>query len=160
MEDISIMSAEFGGSQSSNHETVNPPKLLDRVRAAIRTRHYSRSTEQTYVSWIRRFILFHRKRHPLEMGKEEMGEFLSHLAVEGHVAASTQNQALNALVFLYKQVLERDVGLIDGVVRAKRPKRAPVVLTREEVKQVFAQLGGVELLVCTLLYGAGLRLLE
>jgi site-specific recombinase XerD len=139
---------------------ASPPKLLDRVRIAIRTRHYSRSTEQTYVSWIRRFILFHGKRHPIEMGKEEVGQFLSHLAVDGRVAASTQNQALNALVFLYKQVLERDVGLIDGVVRAKRPKRLPVVLTRDEVKQLFAGLSGVELIVCTLLYGSGLRVLE
>jgi integron integrase len=136
------------------------PKLLDRVREAIRTRHYSPRTEQAYVHWIRRYIFFHKVRHPAEMGKPELNAFLSHLAVKERVSASTQTQALSALVFLYKQVLERDIGLLEGVVRAKRPGRVPVVLTRGEVKQLLAHLDGVVLLVCTLLYGSGLRLLE
>jgi integron integrase len=136
------------------------PKLLDRVREAIRTRHYSPRTEQAYVHWIRRFIFFHKLRHPAEMGKPELNAFLSHLAVREHVSASTQTQALSALVFLYRQVLERDIDMLEGVVRAKRPDRVPVVLTRAEVRQLFAHLDDVVLLVCTLLYGGGQRLLE
>jgi site-specific recombinase XerD len=123
-------------------------------------RHYSPRTEQAYVHWIRRYIFFHKVRHPAEMGKPELNAFLSHLAVRERVSASTQTQALSALVFLYRHVLERDIGLLEGVVRAKRPFRVPVVLTRGEVRQLFAHLDGVVLLVCTLLYGSGLRLLE
>jgi integron integrase len=136
------------------------PKLLDRVRDAIRTRHYSPRTEQAYVHWIRRYIFFHGVRHPADMGKQELNAFLSHLAVKEHVSASTQTQALSALVFLYRHVLERDIGLLEGVVRAKRPARVPVVLTRSEVRQLLTHLDDVVLLVCTLLYGSGLRLLE
>jgi site-specific recombinase XerD len=106
------------------------PKLLDQVRAAIRMRHYSVRTEEAYVSWIKRFILFHGKRHPLEMGKDEITRFLSALAVHGHVSASTQNQALCALLFLYRHVLDQNLGWLEGVVRAKRPQRLPVALTR------------------------------
>lgn len=109
------------------------PKLLDQVREAILTRHYSFRTEEAYVAWIRRFILFHDKRHPAEMGKVEIEKFLTALAVERHVAASTRNLALAAILFLYKDVLGRDPGWIDDVVRAKRPQRLPVVLTRPEV---------------------------
>jgi len=130
------------------------------VRQAIRIRHYSPRTEQAYVNWIRRYIFFHNVRHPAEMGKPELNAFLSHLAVGGHVSASTQTQALSALVFLYRHVLGREIGLLDGVVRAKRPARLPVVLTRDEARQLFAKMDGVVLLACRLLYGSGLRLLE
>jgi integron integrase len=136
------------------------PKLLDEVREAIRTRHYSLRTEEAYVSWIKRFILFHGKRHPLEMGKDEITRFLSALAVHGQVSASTQNQALCALLFLYREVLSEDFGWLDDVVRAKRPQRLPVVLTRREVKALLGALEGVHWLMASLLYGAGLRLLE
>ncbi len=134
--------------------------LLDRVRQAIRARHYSPSTEQAYVAWIRRFIFFHGKRHPTEMGEPEVNQFLTHLAVHEHVAASTQNQALAALLFLYDKVLNRPLGQIEGIVRARRPRRLPVVLTRQEVRTVLDQMDGTPRLVCTLLYGSGLRLLE
>src|SRR3990167_948879 len=113
------------------------PRLLDQVRQAIHTRHYSYRTEKAYIHWIKRFIFFHDKRHPTEMGEAEIGRFLSSLATDRHVSASTQNQALNALLFLYHQILEKKIGLIQGVVRAKRPRRLPVVLTREEVKRVL-----------------------
>ena len=136
------------------------PRLLDRVREAVRARHYSRRTEEAYVAWIRRYIFFHGKRHPAEMGAPEVTRFLSALAVEGRVAASTQNQALSALLFLYRDVLELDLPWLDGVVRAKRPQRLPVVLTREEVQAVLQPLKGVPRLMAYLLYGAGLRLLE
>jgi len=136
------------------------PRLLDQVREEIRKRHYSRRTEKTYVGWIRRFILFHGKRHPAEMGEAEVSRYLSHLAVSGKVSASTQNQALSALFFLYRQVIGREVEWVEGVVRAKRPLHLPVVLTREEVRAVLCQLQGVEWMMASLLYGAGLRLLE
>ena len=116
------------------------PRLLDRVRAAIRLRHYSRRTERAYVSWIRRFILFHGKRHPKDMGAAEVEGFLSSLATNDGVSASTQNQALAALLFLYPHVLDRDLPWMDEIVRAKRPKRLPVVLTRAEVARVIDQI--------------------
>ena len=136
------------------------PRLLEQVREAIRVRHYSLRTEQTYVGWIKRFILFHGKRHPRDMGGQEVQQFLSHLAVAGHVAASTQSQALSAVLFLYQQVLKQDIGWLDDVVRAKQPHRVPVVLTQDEVKAVLAHLSGTTWIMATLLYGAGLRLLE
>ena len=136
------------------------PKLLDQVRQAIRTRHYSYLTEKAYIHWIKRFIFFHNKRHPLEMGEPEIARFLSSLASDSHVSASTQNQALNALLFLYHQVLEKEIGLIQGVVRANRPRRLPVVLTKEEVKNVLGCLSGIPWLMAMILYGAGLRLME
>ena len=135
-------------------------RLLDRVRQAIRQRHYSPRTEEAYVFWIRRYIFFHKLRHPAEMGADELNAFLSHLAVEKRVSASTQTQALSALMFLYRSVLATEVGLLEGVVRAKRPRRLPVVLTRDEVRTLFAHMTGVTLVVCRLLYGSGLRLLE
>ena len=148
-------------SSTEGHAPVsNKPKLLDQVRAAIRLRHYSLRTEETYVHWIKRFTLFHGERHPRDMGKEEMSQFLSALAVDGHVSASTQNQALNALLFLYRHVLERDVGWLDDVVRAKQPHRLPVVLRKHEVKALLDALEGVHWIMGHLLYGAGLRLLE
>lgn len=137
-----------------------PPKLLDRVRAAIRLRHYSRRTEESYLLWIRRFILYHGKRHPSEMGAREIAAFLSHLAVQRHVSSSTQNQALSAIVFLYRQVLGQEVGALDGLVWAKRAKRLPVVLTPDEVAALLDHLDGVQRLIVTLLYGAGLRVSE
>jgi integron integrase len=136
------------------------PRLLDRVRLALRARHGSRRTEKTYVAWIRRYILFHGKRHPAEMGADEITQFLSALAVEGNVAASTQNQALSAVLFLYRHVLEQELPWLDGVVRAKRAARLPVVLTREEVRAVLSELHGPPRLMAILLYGAGLRVLE
>lgn len=135
-------------------------RLLDQVRLAIRTRHYSYKTEKAYVGWIKRFIFFHNKRHPAEMGEIEIAQFLSALAWDARVAASTQNQALNALLFLYREVLGKDIGYVNGVVRAKRPHRLPVVLTRQEVKVLLGCLGGAEWMIATLLYGAGLRLME
>jgi site-specific recombinase XerD len=132
--------------------------LLDQVRAAIRLRHYSLRTEETYVHWIKRFIFFYDKRHPVEMGEQEIAHFLSALATERHVSASTQNQALNALLFLYRHVLDLNPGWIENVVRAKRPRRLPVVLRKHEVKALLDALEGVHWLMGHLLYGAGLRL--
>jgi len=139
-----------------------PPerRLLDRVREAIRLRHYSYRTEQQYVGWIRRYILFHGRRHPRELGGTEVEAFLSHLASQRHVAAATQSQALAALLFLYKRVLNVDLPWLGEVVRASRPKRLPTVLTREEVRRVLANLDGQFLLIASLLYGSGLRVLE
>lgn len=134
--------------------------LLDQVRSAIPLRHYSIRTEEAYVNVIRRFILYHQKRHPKEMGVDEIRQYLSHLATEDHVAASTQNVALSALLFLYREVMLIDLPLIEGVERAKRPQRIPVVLTPEEVKRVLAQLTGTHHLMASLLYGSGLRLME
>lgn len=136
------------------------PRLLDQVRHAARVRHMALSTEKAYVNWIRRFILFHQKRHPREMGKEEVEAFLTHLAVEGHVASSTQNQALAAILFLYRVVLKQELGWLEDVVRAKRPKRAPVVLTHQEALAVLANLEGVGWLIGKILYGGGLRVAE
>jgi len=144
----------------ATRDVAAKPKLLDRVRHAVRVRHMARSTESAYVYWIRRFILYHNKRHPLEMGKADVESFLTHLAVERHVSASSQNQAFSALLFLYRVVLERDFGWLDNVVRAKRPQRIPVVFTHDETKAILARLNGVNWLVCTLLYGAGLRGIE
>jgi integron integrase len=127
---------------------------------AVRLRHYSPSTEQAYVHWIRRFVVYCEMRHPRDCGAPEIERFLTHLAVEGKVAASTQNQALNALVFLYREVLEQGAPVLAQIVRAQRPRRLPVVLTIDEVRALLAQLDGAPWLVASLLYGAGLRLLE
>lgn len=142
--------------------SVSPgnPKLLDRVRDVIRRKHFSFRTEQIYTDWIRRFILFHGKRHPSEMAETEVTQFLTHLAREGKVAASTQNQALSALLFLYKEVLKQEIGWLDQVERAKRPARLPVVLTKDEVHRLFQHLHGPHRLMAGLLYGSGLRLME
>lgn len=139
---------------------MEKPRLLDQVRSAIRIRHYSYRTEQTYVHWITRFIYFHNKRHPQDMGAAEVGAFLSHLAEERHVSASTQNQALNAIVFLYKHVLKLEMGRLEGVTRAKKRVRLPVVFSTQEVQAVLSRLEGREQLMAKLLYGAGLRLME
>ena len=137
-----------------------PPRLLDRVRLAIRARHYSPKTEEAYVAWIKRYIFFHGKRHPQEMGAEEVTRFLSSLALRDRVSASTQNQALSAVLFLYQEVLQQKLPWLDGIVRAKRPIRLPVVLTQGEVQAVLAHLRGTPRLMGVLLYGAGLRLME
>jgi len=142
------------------HDLPEPLGLLDCVRQALRARHYSRRTEQAYAAWIIRFVEFHGRRDPGEMGEPEVNAFLTHLAVGDRVAASTQNQALAALLFLYDSVLQRPLGRIEGVVRARRPRRLPVVLTPEEVRAVLDRLDGTPRLVCALLYGSGLRLLE
>ncbi len=137
-----------------------PQPLLDQIRAAIRLRHYSIRTEEAYVNVARRFILFHHKRHPKEMGVDEIRQYLSHLATDGNVAASTQNVALAALLFLYREVLSIDLPLIEGVERAKRPQRVPVVLSYKEIMRVLDALSGTHQLMASLLYGAGLRLME
>lgn len=147
-------------STSPAAATPTKPKLLDQVRQTIRRKHYSLRTEQTYVDWIKRYIFFHNKRHPAEMGAREMEEFLNHLAVEKKVAASTQNQALSALVFLYREVLRQQFEWMDNLERAKRPARVPVVLTETEVKRLLAHLDGQNWLMASLLYGSGLRLME
>jgi integron integrase len=134
-------------------------KLLDQVRDTLRLKHYSIRTENSYVDWIRRYILFHNKRHPREMGAPEVQAFLTHLAVKENVAASTQNQALSALLFLYREVLHKDLGPIDAL-RAQKPKRLPTVLTKDEVRKVIGNLSGTHRLMASLLYGSGLRLME
>jgi integron integrase len=144
----------------SNAVVASSPKLLDRVRWRLRAKHYSIRTEEAYVDWVRRFILFHRKRHPDEMGEAEISQFLSHLAVEKNVAASTQNQAFSALLFLYQQVLDRKLDFIDNVQRVTRPAKLPVVFTPAEARAVLAHLKGDYRLMAELLYGSGLRLME
>ena len=142
-------------------QTEPPPrKLLDRVRDRIRVKHYSYRTEETYVQWIKRFILFHNKRHPSEMGGDEVNAFLTHLAVNENVAASTQNQALSAILFLYREVLELELGLNLDAVRAKRPRNLPTVLTIAETLEILNNLTGIYQIVAKLLYGSGLRLNE
>jgi site-specific recombinase XerD len=136
---------------------ARPPGLIQRYREELQARHYARRTVKTYEQWLRRFLRFHQLRHPREMGSAEVNAFLTHLAVEGQVSASTQNQALAALLFLYRVLLERD---LEGVVRARKPRRLPVVLTEEEVRSVLQRLEGSEALVAGLLYGSGLRLME
>ena len=135
-------------------------KLLDYMRNVMRLKHMSLRTEEAYVSWVKRFILFHDKRHPAEMGADEIRAFLTHLAVQGKVAASTQNGALNALVFLYRQVLMQPFPELEGLERAKRPRRIPTVFTAEETQAILLQLNGTPHLMAGLLYGAGLRLME
>jgi len=136
------------------------PKLLDRLREALRSRHYSRRTEQAYCHWVRRFIFFHKLRHPADMAEPEINTFLTHLAVKEKVSASTQNQALSALLFLYRHVLGRPIGDLGEVIRARKPKRLPVVLTREEVKAILGSLTSDKWLMASLMYGSGLRLME
>jgi integron integrase len=148
----------------SNKTTKNTssirPKLLEQVRAKIRVKHYSRRTEEAYINWIKRFILFNKKKHPTEMGEKEISDFLSHLAVAGNVSASTQNQAMCSIVFLYKQVLEKETGEFQGLVWAKRPAKLPEVFTTDEVEKVLDNLEGVFWLIGNLLYGSGVRLIE
>ena len=146
---------------SSTLVIPNPKaKLLDQVREVLRVKHYALRTEEVYVLWIKRYIFFHQKRHPREMGASEVQAFLSDLAVRQHVSASTQNQALNALIFLYHEVLHLPLEWMDQLVRAKRSRRIPVVMTRDETRRVLAALSGTHQLLGKLLYGTGLRLME
>lgn len=133
---------------------------MDRLHEAIRIHHYSPRTEQAYVHWVKRFIYFHDKRHPSELGEMELTAFLNYLATERNVAASTQNQALSALLFLYKKVLGTELKWLDHLVRAKRPQRMPVVLTKDEITALLGALSGVHWLMAGLLYGTGMRLME
>jgi integron integrase len=135
-------------------------KLLERVRTELRTNHYSLRTEKTYLSWMRRFILFHNKRHPKDMGAEEIRAFINNLANNHHVSSSTQNQALQGILFLYKNILNKDVGWIEDIKRSSRIKHLPVVLSKKEVSKVFEHLSGTTKIVVSLLYGSGLRLSE
>ncbi|MDI6770839.1 MAG: integron integrase [Anaerolineales bacterium] len=137
-----------------------PPKLMEQMSQALRSRHYSPRTEQTYTHWVRQFIFHHHVRHPAEMAEPEINAFLTHLAVERKVSASTQNQALSALLFLYRHVLGRPVGDLGEVIRARKPTRLPVVMTREEVKSVLDRLSGDKWLIASFLYGTGMRLME
>ena len=139
---------------------MSQPRLLDQVRERLRVKHYSLRTEDAYLHWIKRFILFHDRKHPREMGGAQVEAFLSHLATEGRVAASTQNQALSSLLFLYREVLAIELPWMEGIVRAKRPARVPVVLSETEVKALLAQLDGTRWLAASLLYATGMRLLE
>jgi integron integrase len=150
----------MSGTHSNIATYQRQPKLMDNLRQALQARHYSASTEQTYCLWVKRYIYFHNVKHPAEMAEPEINAFLTHLAIKVKVSASTQNQALSALLFLYRHVLRRDLGDLGDVVRARKPKRLPVVLTREEVKTVLAQLGGDKLLMASMMYGSGLRLME
>ena len=144
----------------SDVPAVAQPTLLKQVREALRSRHYSKRTESTYVQWIKRFIFFHQKRHPAEMAEVEVNHFLTHLAIKEKVSASTQNQALSALLFLYRYVLDRQLGQLGDVIRARKSKRLPVVLTREEVKAVLNKLNGEQRLIAVMMYGTGMRLME
>jgi integrase len=139
---------------------VRRPKLLRQLRLALRVRHYSARTEEAYVAWVRRYVRFHGLRHPGELGRDEIRQFLTALADRAKLSASSQTQALSALIFLYREVLNVDPGVIGDIVRAKQPGRLPVVLSREEVRALLDGLHGVPRVVCILLYGSGLRLLE
>jgi integrase len=139
----------------------NPPvKLLDRVRQCIRLKGYSIRTEKSYVSWIKRFVLFHGKRHPRDMGKPEIEAFLSHLVMKRNVASSTQNQAFNAILFLYNHVLDVDMPQNINALRSKKPVRVPTVMTREETFKLIGMMHGTHLLMAKLIYGCGLRVME
>lgn len=157
---MSDKSNEPGDPGAAGGAQANRPRLLDQVHEAIRRRYFSRRTEEAYRYWIRRFVFFCGKRHPATLGEPEVTAFLNHLAGERNVAASTQNQALSALLFLYKEVLGRELGWLDGLKRPTRPPRLPVVLTRAEVEALLAQLIGTRWLIASLLYGAGLRVME
>jgi integron integrase len=145
---------------SRDISATQEPRLLDRMRERIRLKHYSIRTEYAYLDWVRRFILFHSKRHPAEMGAAEVEAFLTHLAVNRNVAASTQNQAKSALLFLYREVLRSELPWLDGIESAKQSQRLPVVLTQDEVSRLLNRMSGTPALVARLLYGSGLRLLE
>jgi integron integrase len=155
---MSYVGANRGVAHPSAEQS--PPRLIDEIRRRLRAKHYSLRTEQAYVAWIRRFILDAGKRHPRTLGSKEVERFLSNLASVHQVAAGTQNQALSALLFLYREVLGIDLPWMDSIVRAKRPRRAPTVLARDEVRRLLAALDGVDWLMAGLLYGSGLRLME
>src|SRR5688500_13721050 len=141
-------------------DTAAPPRILDQVRTHIRARHYSLRTEKAYVDWVRRYVHFHGRRHPRQLSAEHVGAFLSSLANDRHVAASTQNQALAAILFLYKEVLRIELPWMDGIARARRPKHLPVVLTQAEAHAVLGRMQGTHALIAKLMYGTGMRLME
>ncbi len=143
-----------------NVYTQPKPKLLEQVSIEVQTRHYSRRTDKTYRNWIKQFVLFHGKKHPKQMGEVEVNQFLSHLSTRRNVSASTQNQALSAILFLYKNVLHKELGDFGNVIRAKRSRKIPVVFTKDEVRQILKNLPGEKQLMASLLYGSGLRLTE
>lgn len=156
-----VVRIENASVKNTSAAQAKPPKLLDEVRTVLRTRHFSLRTEETYLHWIKRFILFHGKRHPRDMGAGEVQTFLSSLAVEQNVASSTQNLALSAILFLYREVLGVELPWLQGVVRAKKPQRLPTVLARAEVQRLLAELPADEVgLIARLLYGTGMRLME
>jgi integron integrase len=148
------------GKSSYGKLSEGKPKLLDQVRTVMRVKHYSKRTEEAYIGWIKRFVYFHNLKHPMEMGEKEIVQFLNYLAVKGNVSASTQNQALSSLLFLYKEVLKKEIGELKGIKWAKKSKRLPVVLLRPEIKSVLSNLNGRVWIIANLLYGGGLRLLE
>jgi len=156
---MSHLNPRKAGQADSQPKGAKPTKLLDQLRHELRTEHYASSTEQAYVDWVYRFIIFNNKRHPREMGAEEIKQFLTHLAVERHVAASTQNQALCALLYFYRKVLKKEIKHVD-VVWAQKPKRLPEVFTPEEAMAVVSHLEGKYWMIGMLQYGAGLRLIE
>jgi integron integrase len=165
MTQVGISKAASGSSleeQKLYHQShaTKKPRLLEQLRQALRSRHYSHRTEQTYCQWVKRFIYFHKVRHPAEMAEPEINAFLTHLAVKERVSASTQNQALSELLFLYRHVLNRKIGDLGEAIRDRKPKRLPVVMTREEVKLILSYLKGDRWLMANLMYGAGLRLRE
>jgi len=145
-------------NQSQNGQAK--PKLLDQVKTHMRSMHYSRRTEESYVNWIKRFILYHNKTHPEKLGKDEIRKFLNHLAVERNVSASTQNQALQGILFLYKEILHKDVGWVDDIQRPTKPKHIPVVYSKSEAHAVLNNMSGLPQFIAQLLYGSGLRLSE
>lgn len=155
-----MASAPAANISPSDAGPPRPPKLLEQLRTHLRTRHYSIRTEEAYIDWARRFILYHGKRHPKDLGAREVEAFLSHLAVDRQVSASTQNQAKAALLYLYKQVLGSELPWLDEVVHAKKPRRLPVVLTPGEVRELMLHVEGTAGLVARLLYGTGMRLME
>ncbi len=145
-------------SNKQKPPTINithKPKLLEQVRTELRVNHYSKKTEEAYLGWIKRFILFHNKRHPNEMGKEEIQKFINHLSVEQNVSSSTQNQALQAILYLYKNVLKKEVGWLDVIKHATRIKHLPVVFSKKEIIKIFEHLSGTPKLIMSLLYGSG-----
>ena len=143
-----------GRKPRTQSPAARKPRLLEQLHQALRSRHYSRRTEQTYFQWVKRFIYFHNVRHPAEMAEPEINAFLTHLAVKERVSASTQNQALSAILFLYLHVLNRKIGDLGNVIRARKPKRIPVVMTQDEVKAVLANLTDDKWLMASLMYGA------
>ncbi len=157
---MTLRSSHLNRAAASAPADAPRPRLLDALRARVRRLGLALRTEEAYVGWVRRFILFHGKRHPRDMGAREVEAFLSDLATRGNVAASTQNQALSALLFLYREVLGQDLPWMDEIRRARKPARLPVVLTREEVALLLDQMSGITWLMASLLYGAGLRLME
>ena len=146
--------------ESIRHAAPQQPRLLEQLRDKIRVKHYSIRTEHVYIDWVKRFIRFHGMRHPKELGAAQVEAFLTHLAVQGNVSASTQNQAKSALLFLYKEVLGSELPWLDGIESAKRPQRLPVVLTEAEVSAVIHRMSSVNGVIARLLYGSGLRLME